>query len=73
MTIALQGIKVIYFEKEEFPEMDDFMNETSETLGFEFRRYTVSYREGMEDLVKNHNVKVCFDPVLLVLKSHLKP
>lgn len=30
----------------------------SGTYGFEFLRYSVSYKDGMQDLVDNHGVKV---------------
>lgn len=49
---------MVYFEKEEFPEMEDFMRNLTSELGVNFRTYKVSYREGMQDLVDNHDIKV---------------
>lgn len=59
---------MIYFQKEEFPEMNDFMKDVAQSLGFELRKYSVSYREGMEDLVDNQNIKVrlVFDSFVVV-------
>lgn len=54
----VQRIPVVYFEKEEFPEIEDFMREVSKTYGFEFLKYAMSYKDGMQDLVDNHGVKV---------------
>lgn len=54
----VQRIPVVYFEKEEFPEIEDFMREVSKTHGFEFLKYALSYKDGMQDLVDNHGVKV---------------
>ncbi|CAN0528293.1 unnamed protein product, partial [Scytosiphon promiscuus] len=44
-------IPVVYFEKEEFPEIEAFMRETAETYGFDFVTYAKSYKDGMQDLV----------------------
>lgn len=49
---------MVYFEKEEFPEMEAFMAEVAQTYGFEFVRYSLSYKDGMQDLVDSHGVKV---------------
>lgn len=49
---------MLYFEKEEFPEIEAFMKEVSETYGFEFQRYAVSYKDGMQDLVDSHGTEV---------------
>ncbi|CAN0577598.1 unnamed protein product [Ectocarpus sp. 12 AP-2014] len=54
----LQHIPVVYFEKEEFPEIDAFMQQVSETYHFEFQRYSKSYKDGMQDLVESHGIKV---------------
>lgn len=61
---------MVYFQKEEFPELDDFMEGVAQSLGFEFRKYSMSYREGMEDLVDNQNIKVCIVSDSFVLTSH---
>lgn len=45
--------------------MDDFMRELSSMLGFEFRRYAMSYRDGMQDLVDEKNIKVRIELLLL--------
>lgn len=49
---------MVYFEKEEFPEIDAFMQQVSETYQFEFQRYSKSYKDGMQDLVESHGIKV---------------
>lgn len=56
--LCVQGIPVVYFEKEEFPEMEAFMTEVAQTYGFEFVTYSVSYKDGMQNLVDSHGVKV---------------
>lgn len=56
--VVSQRIPVVYFEKEEFPEIEAFMREVSETYGFEFQRYSVSYKDGMQDLVDSRGVEV---------------
>lgn len=48
----------MYFEKEEFPQIEAFMHEVSETYGFEFKRYAMSYKDGMQDLVESLGVEV---------------
>lgn len=53
-----QRIRVVYFEKDEFPEMEAFMKDVSETYGFEFLTYALSYKDGMQDLVESYGVKV---------------
>ncbi|CAB1098848.1 unnamed protein product [Ectocarpus sp. CCAP 1310/34] len=54
---ASKHIPVVYFEKEEFPEIDAFMQQVSETYQFEFQRYSKSYKDGMQDLVESHGIK----------------
>ncbi|CAM9285736.1 unnamed protein product [Ectocarpus fasciculatus] len=54
---ASKHIPVVYFEKEEFPEIDAFMHQVSETYRFEFQRYSKSYKDGMQDLVESHGIK----------------
>lgn len=48
----------MYFEKKEFTEMEAFMEGVSQTYGFEFHRYALSYKDGMQDLVVFHGIKV---------------
>lgn len=55
-----QGMPVVYFEKDEFPEMDKFMKDVMSMLGIKFMRFAVSYRDGMQALVDSHNIKVSF-------------
>ena len=57
-SFLLQRIPVVYFEKEEFPEIEAFMHEVSETYGFEFQRYAMSYKDGMQDLVDSRGIEV---------------
>ena len=57
-SFLFQRIRVVYFEKEEFPEIEEFMRKVSNTYGFEFLKYAVSYKDGMRDLVDNYGVKV---------------
>eukprot|EP00904_Undaria_pinnatifida_P001182 jgi/Undpi1/11064/HiC_scaffold_30.g13362.m1 len=56
-TAGDNRIRVVYFEKEEFPEIEEFMRKVSDTYGFEFLKYAVSYKDGMRDLVDNYGVK----------------
>lgn len=49
---------MVYFEKEEFPEIEAFMLETSRTYGFEFVKYAKSYKDGMQDLVESRGIEV---------------
>lgn len=49
---------MVYFEKEEFPEIEAFMREVSDTYGFEFLRYAMSYKDGMQDLVDSRGIEV---------------
>lgn len=58
VSFPLQRIPVVYFEKEEFPEIEAFMHEVSDTYGFAFQRYAVSYKDGMQDLVDSHAIEV---------------
>ncbi len=58
---------MVYFEKEEFPEIEAFMRQVSETYGFEFQRYSVSYKDGMQDLVDSRGIEVCVGGGVCVL------
>lgn len=49
---------MVYFQKEEFPEMDDFMKDITNGLGIQFLKYDMSYKDGMQDLVNSHGIKV---------------
>ena len=53
-----QRIPVVYFEKEEFPEIEAFMAEVANAYGFEYLRYATSYKDGMQDLVDSLGIKV---------------
>lgn len=57
-VLLVQHIPVVYFEKEEFPEIEAFMREVSDTYGFEFLRYAMSYKDGMQDLVDSRGIEV---------------
>ncbi|CAM9726061.1 unnamed protein product [Choristocarpus tenellus] len=48
---------VIYFEKEEFPAVQDFMREMGDSFGISYHNYNTSYKEGMQDLVDSHGIK----------------
>lgn len=58
LSFLFQRIPVVYFEKEEFAEIEAFMQEVSETYGFEFQRYAMSYKDGMQDLVDSRGTEV---------------
>lgn len=49
---------MVYFVKQEFPEIEAFMKAVSSTYGFTFLKYSTSYKDGMQDLVDSHGIKV---------------
>lgn len=67
----------MYFVKDEFPEMEAFMEDVSRSHEFEFLKYPLSYKDGMRELVDSHGVKVrglkstlcCFAPEFVGLFS----
>ncbi|CAM9171503.1 unnamed protein product [Pylaiella littoralis] len=56
-TTGRERIPVVYFEKEEFPEIEAFIKEVSDSYGFEFLRYAVSYKDGMQNLVDSRGIE----------------
>ncbi|CAM9849739.1 unnamed protein product [Phaeothamnion confervicola] len=50
------AIEVVYFEKQEFSAIMEFLETIKEKYGITLRRYHSSYKEGMQDLV-SHGVK----------------
>lgn len=50
-------MRVVYFEKDEFPAVRDFLDEVCGKFGLTLTRYREDYKEGMRDLVENKNIK----------------